>query len=1582
MGIETTNFNKGRMNKSIDERLLPPGEYIDAMNVRVGATETTEIGAVENSRGNEQMTTITWNGKTFSSAATTIGSFDDGINETLYWFVHDPKNDAVGGNKLDAIISYNTQTTGVTLHVVSSSVLNFNPTYLITGVNLIDDMLFFTDDLNPPRKINVNRNYPDPLTSAPYADVITEDDISVILKPPGFNPLDTLTAPLVKLINVPGEENYLENRFISFAYRYRYLDNEYSATSLFTNPAFQPAAFQFDTNNYNNVGMQNFYNSSQVSFNTGPKQVKEVDVLFKDSNTNNIFIVEKFNKKDYGWADNSTQVFTFTNSKVYSVIGQDELLRLYDNVPRTAKAQTIQGNRLMYGNYVDQYNISNDTGSQIAINYQTSLFSNTIDFQALSNADLSNGIAYTLSGTSINVTNSLATFDFSEIADKLKLDATIGINLRLTTDQINGDTADPCYNPEFSNGDISVSLSYRLPQDFASVYDMVSSPSFANAVGTVVNVNFQTIANCANGSSVTDEFNCNLSVPTNCAGWAKFNSSITDATAQQGFRLITTPGSSNVGFQPIAMNYRNTNDPAVTTDLFEYFRVEVATANFTSTDDISSLHSNRDYETGIVYMDEYARASTVLVSEYNTTFVPSQSSINQNKIQVDLINLPPFWATKYKFVLKPSKGGYETIFSNFFYVRPSNNVIYFKLEGDNQNKVTKGQELIVKRDVDGPVEQLTKCTILDVTAEPENFLASLNELGEDTFQLPGLYMQIKAQNFNITIPADAVIEEGDKRYSSDSESICRAKLSYPAFTTTEVSGAADVYNVYNIPAGSIIYINARYGRQDRCCGCDGKRYIFEKQFVSSSDYDTLYDWFVGDNIDPNTGEVTEGNIGNSTFNSTIVTSEDNLTCVRNSPTWQFWQAGYTGTIDITEPLYLGIRTGIFGCRHTFPAKDSDSQIDLEIIVTRANNLIVFESEPADANSELFYDASETYDIKGGFHQAGLDSTTDISQTATTNAFLTLNFMDCYTFGNGVESYKIKDSIAGRSVVLGQRVLAATNANYEEADRFADITYSGVYSNTTGVNNLNEFNLGLANYKECETVFGPIQLMHPRKTDILVLQEDRITYVLAGKNVITDSTGGGVIASVPQVLGTQIARIEEYGISFNPESFATYGYDMFFTDTKRLAVIKLRGTTQSNDTLEIISQQGMRSFFRDTFIEQLATQKIGGFDPYMMEYVLHTNDIPVPFPIAPIPCGTTLEFNNITTVKQFVFDFGNIIDSTTTVTLTVTGSVTVTGVWNGVSGTPVTITNTTASYTFDKNLNTPTNATITITPTGSASYTCVADCPTETDLKVVQVVLNSSLDAGDFIHVEYGWKTSTHISPIASTQVEFLGNSTIASLFDTQVGIRSLGVFPYDGVDFVFGTNKIGSDDFDVNASPYKLSFLSSATTYNNTTNSTTGIPALVAAASGNVIPSNLITNPGSDIYIATVTPSTTPAFSLPIGNQYLYLIYDFRVTTAQQLCYDAASAVNGCCDCTVTCTSFSGGSNQVNSFDACQQPLSFTYYFLNTQVATITPVVGSLVFTSSTCDSTTTLPVGFYRYQNGFLEVNNQGIVIQAGSCA
>ena len=56
------NFILGRMNKSVDERLVRQGEYVDAMNVRLGSTENTEIGSVENSKGNSQLTSLRYLG--------------------------------------------------------------------------------------------------------------------------------------------------------------------------------------------------------------------------------------------------------------------------------------------------------------------------------------------------------------------------------------------------------------------------------------------------------------------------------------------------------------------------------------------------------------------------------------------------------------------------------------------------------------------------------------------------------------------------------------------------------------------------------------------------------------------------------------------------------------------------------------------------------------------------------------------------------------------------------------------------------------------------------------------------------------------------------------------------------------------------------------------------------------------------------------------------------------------------------------------------------------------------------------------------------------------------------------------------------------------------------------------------------------------------------------------------------------------------------------------------------------------------------------------------------------------------------
>ncbi len=131
MTIVQSNFIKGRMNKSVDERLLPPGEYVDGQNIRLGSTENTEIGSVENSKGNTVVAALEYDGVALDPSARCIGVLEDGANETIYWFVHDPANLQSATGKVDMIVSLDVINNNLTYHVTSTSVLNFNPTNLI-----------------------------------------------------------------------------------------------------------------------------------------------------------------------------------------------------------------------------------------------------------------------------------------------------------------------------------------------------------------------------------------------------------------------------------------------------------------------------------------------------------------------------------------------------------------------------------------------------------------------------------------------------------------------------------------------------------------------------------------------------------------------------------------------------------------------------------------------------------------------------------------------------------------------------------------------------------------------------------------------------------------------------------------------------------------------------------------------------------------------------------------------------------------------------------------------------------------------------------------------------------------------------------------------------------------------------------------------------------------------------------------------------------------------------------------------------------------------------------------------------------
>ena len=81
-------------------------------------------------------------------------------------------------------------------------------------------------------------------------------------------------------------------------------------------------------------------------------------------------------------------------------------------------------------------------------------------------------------------------------------------------------------------------------------------------------------------------------------------------------------------------------------------------------------------------MDEFNRASTALVSPNNTVHIPCEFSDNQNSLIVTIPSTqrPPYWATRFKFCIKPSASGFFTVFSRIFYTDPVTNYQYFLLE--------------------------------------------------------------------------------------------------------------------------------------------------------------------------------------------------------------------------------------------------------------------------------------------------------------------------------------------------------------------------------------------------------------------------------------------------------------------------------------------------------------------------------------------------------------------------------------------------------------------------------------------------------------------------------------------------------------------------------------------------------------------------------------------------------------------------------------------------------------------------------------------------------------------------------------
>jgi len=165
MAEAKNSFIKSKMNKDLDERLIPNSEYRDALNIAVSRSESSDVGALESIRGNSQTSLLSGGGHFI------IGTYVDESNSIVYYFrTNHTSNSIAPYTAVCTIGAYNTNT-NVNVTLVSGSFLNFSTTSRMYGVSLIENQLFFTDNRNQPRKINVD--------ATPETHYFNEDQISV-----------------------------------------------------------------------------------------------------------------------------------------------------------------------------------------------------------------------------------------------------------------------------------------------------------------------------------------------------------------------------------------------------------------------------------------------------------------------------------------------------------------------------------------------------------------------------------------------------------------------------------------------------------------------------------------------------------------------------------------------------------------------------------------------------------------------------------------------------------------------------------------------------------------------------------------------------------------------------------------------------------------------------------------------------------------------------------------------------------------------------------------------------------------------------------------------------------------------------------------------------------------------------------------------------------------------------------------------------------------------------------------------------------------------------------------------------------
>ena len=571
----------------------------------------------------------------------------------------------------------------------------------------------------------------------------------------------------------------------------------------------------------------------------------------------------------------------------------------------------------------------------------------------------------------------------------------------------------------------------------------------------------------------------------------------------------------------------------------------------------TSVKSNRSYEIGVVFIDEFGRQGSIITSaggSITTEFSPSNRL--QLTAQIVPATLPSelSWAKSYRYFVRDT--------SNQHFNLASSNA-YFDFEGD----------------VSTPANVTSTYIWLAFNSRDRNKIFFNNTGGEEnTVLIPKRHTQ--SNTTGVLFEGESLHPVLDVENEVPEVLLLQAEATASASTDAEKLVARQEFQARST---GMFFVKVKIATDS---GSGGGGFLSTGE--SQQDFATQ-------TVSTSTDEVATFSISNlSAASNAELTYTDAGGVVRTT----MIGFGVTNIVARTTPTPSGAGLIIIN-------QAALAAFTTPTAITNQLNQTFFETVPLGRNDlELYYESPETFTI----------NLNDDGTSGTGNDFglvNTLDWFNCIGFADAVENdtgiWLEETRIGGESntpgingpggITPGVRVTTPLE-NYGEDRRSTGIAWSGLYNDNTGTNRLNEFIEATGNVKEIEPNYGSIQKLHTRDTNLIVGAEDKFFRIYADKDALFNADGNTNITASNNVLGQTIPFIGEYGISLNPESFASYGSNIWCSDKARGVILQI---TPNNGQIFEISSRGLSDFFRDRL--RTATKIIGAFDDYHDRYTL-------------------------------------------------------------------------------------------------------------------------------------------------------------------------------------------------------------------------------------------------------------------------------------------------------------------------------------------------------------------------------------------